>query len=1150
MPSAPAKNNPSPLTKRYAGIAAGAEAFVLAELLKTSGQPILLVARDDARAAVLADTLAFFAPEIEVLLFPAWDCLPYDRISPHASIISERMRTLSRLALRSEKNPLIVIATTNAFLQRVLPQSRLFDAAFEARPGDTIPREKLQDYLVRNSYRRVGTANEPGEFAMRGSIIDIVPPGAERGLRLDFLGDTLETIRSYDPLSQVSEEKIAQIALIPASEILLDETAIERFRTRYRELFGAAAAEDPLYTAISEGRHYAGMEHWLPLFYPALESITDYLPQSTLVFDHTVPELLTERDETIADYYDARKQSKTGFSGDFGGSTYRPLPPSYLYLDEAERPAPQIQLSPFAEADARYDYKPAPDLYAESGAAQQSVFDALKTQIPTKVSGETMVIACYSEGSRTRMAALLAEHDITTKPIANWREATAGFPGVHLALLGLPRGFTHEKIQVFSEADILGEKIVRKPKRKANAEKFLAEASTLTEGELVVHKNHGIGRFMGLETLVVANVAHDCLKIIYHGDDRLYVPVENLDLISRYGSHEGAVQLDKLGGAHWQARKAKLKERIKMAAAELLKVAAERAVRTADMLEKPVGLYDEFCDRFPYAETEDQLRSIEDVLADLASGKPMDRLVCGDVGFGKTEIALRAAFIAAGSGQVAIITPTTLLCRQHFNTFSARFKGFPFKVRQLSRLVSAREARETKEGLADGSVDIVIGTHALLAKNIQFKRLALVIIDEEQHFGVKQKEALKQLRAETHVLTLTATPIPRTLQMSLSGVRDLSIIATPPVDRLAVRTYVMPYDPVVTREAIMREHFRGGSTFYVCPRIKDIADVEKHLKTLVPEVKIRVAHGQMTPAELDTIMTDFYEGRFDVLLSTTIIESGIDVARANTIIIHRADMFGLAQLYQLRGRVGRSRTRAYAYLTVPPKRLLTKDAQKRLEVMQMLDSLGAGFMLASYDMDIRGYGNLLGEEQSGNIKEVGIELYQQMLEEAVAAQKLETKAEAAEDFSPQINIGASILIPESFVQDMDLRLGLYRRIGNIESEEEVESLAAEMIDRFGPLPPETAHLLAIIKIKLLCRQAGIERIDAGDKGAVFTFHRNRFANPEALLNLVSRDLQHHKIRPDQKLAIIAQNWEETESRLRGVYDRTKKMAELAAAGQR
>lgn len=1147
------KNKPIPALARqhFSGVAEGAEGLVFESLREAGKRTLLFVARDDARMHTLAETLPFFLKGVEILTFPAWDCLPYDRISPHHQVVSERMQTLSRLA--KGVSDAIVITTANAFLQRVPAKKVIAASTLLVKTGEKIGRDILQDYLVRNSYRRVGTANDPGEFAMRGSIVDIMPAGSDKGVRLDFFGDEIESIRQYDPLSQVSETNVDSLSLIPASEVLLSEETIQHFRKEYREKFGAAGTEDPLYVAISEGRQYAGMEHWLPLFYDELAGLLDYVPNATVLLDHLVPQLLQEREETIAEYYGSRKTVKNFGKSDSGlsaGTAYRPLPPEMLYLSMAElegmlQHADSIATTPFAHAQGKnFGYSRAPDLFAESAAANTTAFEKLKSLLPNTGEQRVIGVACYSAGSLSRMAGLLKDYDIQNTQINAWAEAKPGFKGVYLAQLPLVQGFTFSGFTLFSESDILGEKIIRKPKRKSGAEAFLSEASSFTEGELVVHKEHGVGRFEGLETLTVLGVSHDCLKLIYHGDDKLYVPVENLDLISRYGSSEG-VALDKLGGAHWQARKAKAKQRIRMAAEELLKIAAERAVKRADIMEKPEGLFDEFCARFPYSETEDQLRTIEEVLTDMASGKPMDRLVCGDVGFGKTEVALRAAFVAATFGQVAIITPTTLLCRQHFATFTARFKNMPFRIRQLSRLVSAKELAQTKKDIADGKVDIVIGTHALLAKTIQFKHLSLVVVDEEQHFGVKQKEALKNLRAETHVLTLTATPIPRTLQMSLTGVRDLSIIATPPVDRLAVRTYVMPYDPVVMREALLREHFRGGSSFVVCPRINDLDEMLEHLKKLVPEVKIEVAHGQMAAQVLDDIMTRFYDGKFDVLLSTTIVESGIDVPRANTLIIHRADRFGLAQLYQLRGRVGRSRTRAYAYLTTPARKTISKDAEKRLEVMQMLDSLGAGFQLASYDMDIRGYGNLLGEEQSGNVREVGIELYQQMLEDAVAGMKPEAKVE--ESFSPVINLGASVLIPEKYVQDMDLRLGLYKRLGNVSTELEAESLAAEMIDRFGELPIETAHLVETIKIKLACRRAGIEKIDAGEKGAVMSFHKDRFAEPEALINWVSRDLQHRKVRPDQKLAVTNQQWQHIDLRFKAVYELVSTIAALAQA---
>ncbi|MBL8711006.1 MAG: transcription-repair coupling factor, partial [Rhodospirillaceae bacterium] len=605
-------------------------------------------------------------------------------------------------------------------------------------------------------------------------------------------------------------------------------------------------------------------------------------------------------------------------------------------------------------------------------------------------------------------------------------------------------------------------------------------------------------------------------------------------------------ELDKLGGAAWQARKARVKQRIRDITQHLLKVAAQRAIRESDPLTAPAGTFDEFCARFPYAETEDQQRAIDEVLTDMAAGKPMDRLVCGDVGFGKTEVALRAAFVAAMSGkQVAVVTPTTLLCRQHFKTFTDRFRGFPVTVRQLSRLVTTKDANQIKADLKEGKVDIIIGTHALLSKSIAFADLGLVIVDEEQHFGVSQKERLKELRGDIHVLTLTATPIPRTLQLALTGIREMSLITTAPVDRLAVRTFVLPFDPVVIREAVLREQFRGGQIFYVCPRIEDLDQVAERIRKLVPEVKIVTAHGQMPAAALEKAMTAFYDRSYDLLLATNIIESGLDIPSANTMIIHRADILGLSQLYQLRGRIGRSKLRGYCYLTTPPGKALTQTAEKRLEVMQTLDQLGAGFTLASHDLDIRGAGNLLGEEQSGQVREVGVELYQHLLEEAVAEARGEVRDAQKQEWAPQINLGTAVLIPEAYVSDLSVRLGLYRRVAGLENDQEAEAFAAEMIDRFGPLPNEVENLLRIVAVKRLCRTAGIERIEAGPKGAVLSFRGNRFARPEKLIDFISRRSEIISVRPDHKL-VYRQDWLDADARVSGVRKLMDKLAEMAA----
>ena len=666
----------------------------------------------------------------------------------------------------------------------------------------------------------------------------------------------------------------------------------------------------------------------------------------------------------------------------------------------------------------------------------------------------------------------------------------------------------------------------------------------------MVHIDHGIGRYEGLKTLEVQQAPHDCLELQYGGEAKLYLPVENIDLLTRYGAEGDGVQLDRLGGAAWQARRSKAKERLRIMAEGLIAIAAARATKSVEEIDPPSGVFDEFCARFPYEETEDQLNAIADVLTDLASGKPMDRLICGDVGFGKTEVALRAAFVMAMSGQqVAIVCPTTLLARQHFKTFSERFQGWPIKVRRLSRLAPAKEAAETREGLANGSFEIVVGTHAVLSKQVSFRDLGLVIVDEEQHFGVKHKEKLKELRADVHMLTLTATPIPRTLQMALSGIREMSIIATPPVDRLAVRTYVMPWDEVSLREALLREKYRGGQSYFVTPRIRDLPDLEKFLRESVPEVKFVVGHGQMAPTQLEEVMTAFYDGQYDVLLATTIVESGLDIPSANTMIIHRADMFGLSQLYQLRGRVGRSKARAYAYLTTPVERQITLSAEKRLKVLQSLDSLGAGFQLASHDLDIRGGGNLLGDEQSGHIREIGVELYQQMLEEAVAALRERQGQEdllADRGWSPQINTGAAVLIPEDYVPDLNVRLSLYRRLSEAERSADREALAAELIDRFGPLPPETDSLLKVVAIKGLCREANVAKIDVGPKGAVISFRGDSFANPGGLVGHIQKNMAVWKLRPDQKI-VVKGEWDRPAQRLDAAEKILSTLAKLAKA---
>jgi transcription-repair coupling factor (superfamily II helicase) len=733
------------------------------------------------------------------------------------------------------------------------------------------------------------------------------------------------------------------------------------------------------------------------------------------------------------------------------------------------------------------------------------------------------MVGAWSDGSRERLCHVLHDHGLPeATPVNLYADALAKpAKDVPVVVWGFEAGFETSDLAVLGEQDILGDRLVRPKRKTKRAQDFLAEVAALTPGDLVVHVDHGIGRFEGLKTIEAAGAPHDCLDIVYAADARLYLPVENIELLSRYGSEETEVQLDRLGGSGWQARKAKMKSRIREMAGALMKIAAARILKAAPKLVPPEGLYDEFAARFPYEETEDQENAIAAVLDDMATGRPMDRLVCGDVGFGKTEVALRAAFASVMAGkQVAVVVPTTLLARQHYRTFAERFRGLPVNVAQASRFVPAAEMKATKAGLADGTMDVVVGTHALLAKGMTFKDLGLIVVDEEQHFGVSHKERLKELRAEVHVLTLSATPIPRTLQLALTGVRELSIIATPPVDRLAVRTFVTPFDPLAIREALLRERYRGGQAFYVVPRLTDIADVREFLAKEVPEVKVAVAHGQMAATQLEDVMNAFYEGQYDVLLSTTIVESGLDIPTANTLIVHRADMFGLAQLYQLRGRVGRSKTRAYALFTVPANRTLTVQAERRLKVLQSLDTLGAGFQLATHDLDIRGAGNLLGDEQSGHIKEVGYELYQQMLEDAVQALKDGSEEPAEDQWSPTIQVGAPVMIPEAYITDLQVRLGLYRRLATLETEEEIVSFGAELVDRFGPSPPEVDQLLKVMAIKVLCRRANVDKVDGGPKGIIVSFRDNSFANPAGLVTYVAEQKSFAKVRPDMKVVFL------------------------------
>lgn len=1117
------------------------------------------IARDGLRQAEIEGALAFFAPEIEVLSLPAWDCQPYDRASPNAAIIARRMECLARIVRsRGGARPRVVVTTVRAALQKLPPRDYVAAQSFSAVPGNAINLEEIAEWLEANGFQRASTVRDMGEYAVRGGLVDLFPPGFAEPLRLDFFGDTLESIRTFDPESQRSAAQLRSLDLVPMAEFQLTTSAIKRFRQGYLAAFGANLRGDTLYEHISEGRRHVGMEHWLPLLHPHLDPLEAYLPGAVFVLDSGVEGAAQEHLAAITDYYAARVQ---GLEAGEAGVPYRPLPPEALYRTGAEWVGigqhAAIHLMPFSPPPGSpglsANAKPARDFAPERNDGNTNVFEAAASHVHAlQAQKKRVILAASSDGARERLGTVLSDHGIKAQRVLGALHAADEMkPGeVGLARLALTHGFEVEGLAVISEEDILGEKMARPKRTRKQAKDFITELTSLKAGDIIVHVDHGIGRFVALSAIPVAGALHDCLEIHYADGAKLFLPVENIELLTRYGAEDSTATLDRLGGAAWQARKAKLKARIRDMARALIKIAAQRLTREAEKLIPPADAFNDFVARFAFNETEDQQAAIDAVLEDLASGRPMDRLICGDVGFGKTEVALRAAFVAALSGkQVAVVVPTTLLARQHYKTFVNRFSGLPIRLAQASRLVSTADLKRTQLELSEGKIDIVVGTHALLSKSIRFKDLGLLIIDEEQHFGVAHKERLKEMRAEVHVLTLSATPIPRTLQLAMTGVRELSIIATPPVDRLAVRSFVAPFDALVVREALLRERYRGGQSFYVVPRIDDLAEVKAFLDANVPEVRVGIGHGQMAGSELEAVMNDFYDGKFDVLLSTTIVESGLDIPTANTLVVHRADMFGLGQLYQLRGRVGRAKTRAYALFTLPVNKPITANAERRLKVLHSLDSLGAGFQLASHDLDIRGAGNLLGDEQSGHIREVGYELYQQMLEEAVTSLKAGIELPEEEAWSPTIAIGTPVLIPDSYIADLDIRMGLYRRLSQLEEESEIDTFAAELIDRFGPLPPEIGLLMKIVAIKLLCRRAHVEKVEAGPKGIIISFKDNAFANPNGLVAYVTEKGTTAKVRPDMKI-VFQGAFEDAAVRLEATRKLMQDIAKIAARAKR
>ena len=1118
--------------------------FFLSEVFEPEKQCLFIV-ETEAHMRHLAQGLKATLPKVPCLPFPSWDCLPYDRSPPRVHLTAERTKTLIDLAEKPQES-VIVIAPVKSFIQRLPPKTSFLNRQLTLHTGEEVTVQNIIDHLIKNQFLRVETVREPGEFSTRGSLMDIFPSPLEAPVRIDFFGDTIDSIHPFDPLTQRRSKKVLEtVSITSMGDVLVGSKERDRFKNAYDQLFGFPNKSDSLFHAVVEGVLPKGIEHWSPLFYETMSTLLDFLDSPTLYMDLACQQYALDSLKEIHDCY----QTRLKYQND--ACVYNPLPPNFLYQTEeglkknltSQKLVAVTSLSPPVQ-DKTVDLQ----TKALPFKINKTSLEPLKKFLQETKKKRTYICASTKEALETLSKHLNNQGVHSFISYGSWEKAQnmpKGFIG--LVELSLDTGFTTPLFTFITERDILGDRLRKLPKKRKRSDLFIAEASSIKQGDYLVHDQHGIGQYQELCPMEINGAAHDCLMLLYEGGDKLFVPVENLEILSRYGGDLSGAKLDKLGHTAWQKRKAKAKKNLLEMAEKLLEIAASRKFHAASPISLHTGSYDEFCSRFPHTETEDQLQAIQEIMEDLQKGIAMDRLLCGDVGFGKTEVALRAAFLMVTSGkQVAIITPTTLLCRQHYKTFKDRFEDFGIKVASLSRLISPSKAKIIKSQLEEGKIDIIVGTHALLSSSVGFKKLGLIVVDEEQHFGVKQKEKLKDLKADVHILTMTATPIPRTLQMAMGGVRDMSLIATPPTDRLAVRTFVMPFDGVVVREALLREHHRGGQSFYVCPRIKDLSEVYKKLNSLVPELKMVTAHGQMAPKDLEDVMEAFYSGHHDILLATNIIESGIDVPNANTLMVHRPDLFGLSQLYQLRGRIGRSKIRAYAYFTLPNGQILSKNAHKRLDVMQTLDTLGAGFQLASYDLDIRGAGNILGKQQSGHIKEIGVDLYQQMLQDAIAeikARQNKVVEKPTLSWSPQLNLGIPVFIPETYVSDLSVRLDLYNRLSHLESEEDVKPFVEELIDRFGPPPQEVENLMGVITLKHLCKKTYVSKIDVGRKGFSLSFYENTFPAPEALIHYIQKFPLRISLKPNQSL-IYRDQFNATEDILKGLEETLHELIQL------
>lgn len=1095
----------------WGNLTTAAEALSFAQSALTHSGLTLIITPDSASALRLEEEITFFAADLEVLYFPDWEILPYDLFSPHHSIISQRLATLSRL---SDLQQGIVILPLTTLLHKLPPLSFYQGQSFVLDVGQPFNLQQQLAKLEQSGYYRVDSVYEHGEYALRGSILDIFPMGEEAPLRIELFDDEIESLRTFDPESQRTLEKANSIHILPAREYPFNQEAINTFKSRWFDFFEHNPKNVPLYEDISQGIAPAGIEYYLPLFFAEdLGNFFNHLPANTLVIHpQQLEQLMTHWRSDIEQRYDSRRHDLN-----------RPiLAPSQLFLADD-----QLFANLHLFARIQYSNEPAPE---RAGAAnmQLSALPDLSVDVRLERPAQRLadflqahtqerILLCVESAGRSEvLKELLSRIHVQAQQVADWQAFLHAPQGLSLVVAPLDAGlsFPHpdhpqQQLYLITENELFGQRIRqtrRRRQQKIDADLVIKDLTELKIGAPVVHLDHGVGRYLGLQTLEAGGQVNEFLVLEYAGNSKLYVPVSALHLISRYGGiEEGGAPLNRLGSDKWEKDKRKAAEKIRDSAAELLDIYARREARVGFAFSSPSEDYQRFAAEFPYEETPDQQSAIEAVLADMQSARPMDRLVCGDVGFGKTEVAMRAAFLAVQSGkQVAVLVPTTLLAQQHYQNFADRFAAWPVKVDVLSRFKSAKETQQALQNMLEGQTDIVIGTHKLLQKDVQFDELGLLIIDEEHRFGVQQKERVKALRAEVDILTLTATPIPRTLNMAMASIRDLSIIATPPTKRLSVKTFVHQHDSHIIKEAMLREILRGGQVYYLHNEVKTIEQTARALAEAMPEARPVVAHGQMTERQLEQVMSDFYRKRFNVLVCTTIIETGIDIPSANTIIIDRADKFGLAQLHQLRGRVGRSHHQAYAYLLTPKDKTLSKDAEKRLDAISAAQDLGAGFMLATHDLEIRGAGELLGEEQSGQIETIGLTLYLEMLEQAVKA----LKSGQTPDFNlsaqagAEVNLHLAALIPADYLPDVNTRLTLYKRIANCSDDHQLKELQVEMIDRFGLLPEPLKTLFRQTSLKLKLSALGIAKLDANEQNGRLEFAAQTTINPYSLIKLV------------------------------------------------